>query len=101
MPVFHYLHLRAFSHETEDRAKVVAALRHVASDPELEPEATSVEGSHGNKIVILEREVRSAQAERALFARLARDDPEGFARLVAELDRRMDENLNLHLRLSK
>ena len=101
MPVFHYLHLRTFAHGTEDPEKVRRAMAVIASDEKLSPAETPVEGSHGNRIVILEIEVRSAKAERALFANLSRDDPAGFAKLEHELERRLDENLNFHVLLDK
>ena len=101
MAVFHYVHLRAFSHETEDPARVVAALRHAAQDERVSFSETRVDGSHGNRIVILDGEVKNAAAQKRLFAALARDDPEGFAHVVATLRERVDENLNLHFRLDK
>ena len=101
MPVFHYLHVRAFAHETEDREKVRRAVRSAAHDARVALEETEAEGAHGNRVLILEGSVKSAQAERALFQDLARDDAAAFARLVDEVPRRLDENLNFHLRLDK
>lgn len=100
MAVFHYLHLRAFAHETEDPAKVRVALDHAAGGEGAWGE-TAVEGSHKNRILILEGDLKSAPAAKRLFQGLARDDPEGFRRLRAEASRRVDENLNFHLRLDK
>lgn len=101
MPLFHYLQLRAFAHETEDVEKVLQALRNVASGGHLEVTRSAAEGGHGNRILILEGEVKSAAAQRALFASLSRDDPAGAGRLREELPRRVDENLNFYLRLDK
>lgn len=103
MAVFHYLHLRAFAHATEDPEKVRRALRQAAHDEagKLPVEETVVDGANGNRIVILEAEQRSSPAAKRLFEALARDDPQGFSRLVAERGRRMDEHLNFHLRLDK
>jgi RNA binding exosome subunit len=101
MPLFHYLALRAFAHETEDPERVRRALRHVARAETLAIEETKVDGSHGNRIAILEAQVKSTAAERAFFEAIARDDPRGFARLPEELERRVDEHLNLFLRLDK
>lgn len=100
MPVFHYLALRAFAHETEDPDRVRRALLN-AAHAKVEPEETLVEGSHGNQIRILEADVKSAKAERDLFAALARDDPEGFARVEDEAAKRVDEHLNFFVRLDK
>jgi len=101
MPVFHYLSLRTFVHETEDPDRVRRALRHAAHARDVEPEETVAEGSHGNRIRILEAEVRSAKAERELFAALARDDPAGYARVLDEARKRVDEHLNFFVRLDK
>lgn len=99
--MFHYLRYRAFAHETEDREKVRAALRHAAQDEKISFEEEAVEGSHKNRILILEGETRSAPAIKRFFATLLRDDPAGFARLQEEAARRLDENLNFFLRLDK
>jgi RNA binding exosome subunit len=98
---FHYLHLRAFAHETEDPAKVRQALDHVVAGTEAAWTETSVEGSHKNRVLILEGEVKSAPAAKRLFGGLARDDPPGFRRLREEAARRVDEHLNFYLRLDK
>ncbi|HEX2021772.1 MAG TPA: RNA-binding domain-containing protein [Candidatus Thermoplasmatota archaeon] len=100
MAVFHYLHLRAFAHETEDPERVRQALRH-AAQADLPLEETDVEGGHKNRVRILEGEVRSAPAAKRMFERLAQDDAEGFERLRTEATRRTDENLNFHFRLDK
>ena len=101
MPLFHYLHLRAFAHETEDPEKVRQALRNVAQGAAVELEETKAEGSHGNRILILEVQAKSGQTERKLFAALARDDPGSVERLRREVPRRLDDHLNFHLRLDK
>lgn len=101
MATFHYLHLRAFAHETEDPAKVRQALAHATPGTEVAWGETPVEGSHKNRILILEGEVKSAPAAKRLFAGIARDDPSGFRRLRTESDRRVDEHLNFYLRLDK
>lgn len=101
MAVFHYVQLRAFAHATEDPEKVRLAMRTAACDGKVAFEESSVEGSHGNRILILEADVRSAPAAKRLFRTLARDDPEGFARVREEAAQRLDENLNFHLRLDK
>ncbi|HUR69498.1 MAG TPA: RNA-binding domain-containing protein [Candidatus Thermoplasmatota archaeon] len=101
MAVFHYLHLRAFAHETEDAAKVVGALRTAAQDEHARFEETRADGSHGNRILILDGEVKSAPAAKRVFGALQRDDPAGYEELVRTARQRVDENLNLHFRLDK
>ena len=101
MATFHYLHLRAFAHETEDPGKVRQALATAAQGAEVAWSETPVEGSHKNRILILEGELRSNAAAKRLFQGLARDDPGGFERVRGEAERRVDEHLNFHLRLDK
>lgn len=101
MAVFHYVMLRAFAHETEDPARVKDALRVAANDDRVVPRETFAEGSHGNRIVILESEVKGAPAMKRMFAQLASDDPEGFQHVVRSARERVDEHLNLHFRLDK
>jgi len=100
---FHYVALRAFAHATEDPEKVRLALRVAAGDDarKLALDETQVEGSHGNPILILEAQQTSAPGAKRIFEALARDDPQGFARVRGELTRRLDEHLNFHLRLDK
>lgn len=100
MAVFHYVHLRAFAHETEDLPRVVTAVRQAAQE-DLAVQETYVEGTHGNRIVILEADVKSAPGAKRMFAALQRDDPDGFGDVVRTARDRLDENLNFHLRLDK
>jgi RNA binding exosome subunit len=79
----------------------MAALRHAAQDDEARIQETHADGSHGTKIIILDGEVKSAPAIKRFFQALQRDDPEGFAHDVHCARERIDENLNLHLRLDK
>lgn len=101
MALFHYLHLRAFAHETEDPERVRAALRNIVQGAPLDLEETTAEGAHGNRVLILEAQAKAGQTERKLFAALARDNPGSLARLRAEAPRRLDEHLNFYVRLDK
>lgn len=100
MAVFHYVHLRAFAHETEDPQKVAHALREAARG-EVEIKETYAEGGHGNRIIIMEADARGTAAEKRLFGQLLQDDPQGFDEVARTLRGRLDENLNFHLRLDK
>jgi RNA binding exosome subunit len=99
--VFHYVHLRAFAHETEAPERVLAALRTAAQDEDAQIQETRVEGSHGNRILILDGEVKSAPSVKRMLAALRRDDPAGFEHVASTARERVDENLNLHFRLGK
>lgn len=99
--MFHYLHLRAFAHETEDPEKVKQALTRAAQGADVAWEETAVEGSNKNRILILEGEMKSGPAAKRVFEALLRDDPDGFRRVRAEASKRLDEHLNFYLRLDK
>ena len=101
MAAFHYVHLRAFAHETEDPERVREAVRRAAQSEKQELGETQVEGSHKNRIRILEADLKNAASARRMFLAFAKADPRGFARVAAEADRRMDENLNFYFRLDK
>lgn len=101
MAGFHYVQLRAFAHETEDPERVRLALRQAAQSETLPISETTVDGSHKNRILILEAEVKNAAGIRRLFEAFARSDPSGYRRVVDEVERRFDENLNFYLRLDK
>ena len=101
MALFHYVQLRAFAHETEDPTKVKAAMVNAAHDAKASVAETRAEGTYGNRILILEADVKSAPAAKQLFGALARDDPRGFAHIVSTARDRLDENLNFHMRLDK
>lgn len=98
---FHYLRFRTFQHATEEPSRVLAAMRHAAQSPKLEPQADELEGTHGNPIVALEADVRANPTIRTVFMQLARDDPEGLQRLQEEAEARLDEHYNFYFRLDK
>ncbi len=94
--MFHRLEFRVYAHATEDEVKVRKALDFVTGGAEVEEIAT--EGHHGNTIRILEATVERPVSIRAFFGRLP---PRDIERLLAEADRRLDEDLFFHLRLDK
>jgi RNA binding exosome subunit len=94
--MFHRLEFRVYTHATEDEDKVRKALDFASGGAEVVEAAT--EGHHGNPIRILEATVERPVAIRAFFGRLPKEDVE---RLLAEADRRLDEDLFFHLRLDK
>ena len=97
---YHWLRLRAFVHATEDPAKVEAAIRTVAGDPELDVGRTEVEGHHGGRLLILEATLDTSRLVKEALARLLAI-PGARGDLEATLDPRTDEEGILHLRLDK
>jgi RNA binding exosome subunit len=97
-PPFHYIDLRTFCYETEDRRRVEQALRRfLPEDTEIEREET--EGHHGDRILVFSVRVERADEMRHVLAQVQ----EGIDRdrLLAEVDDRVDEDCSLHLHLDK
>jgi RNA-binding protein len=92
------MHFRAFIHATEDEAKVVQALKFAsgADDDEITREVT--EGYHGNPIVVLEIFMKEKRRSKDFFARL---DERSIEELISSLEKRMDDDCNIYLRLDK
>lgn len=98
---FDYLRFRAFAHATEDVERVKQALAHAALSPKVTYAESLVEGTHGNPIHVFEGDLKANPGIKAFFAAVATDDPQGYARLLEEVPRRLDERLNFFLRLDK
>jgi len=93
---FHALSFRAFCQATEDEEKVAQAIRFASGAEEMDRSVS--EGFHGNKIIILHAEVKSAKKIRDFFHRLETED----IRMIQEtLELRVDEDCTFYLRLDK
>jgi RNA binding exosome subunit len=90
------VHFRAFCHATEDEDKVTQALKFVSGADEVTREMT--EGYHGNPIVVLEVFIKEKRRSKDFFARLSEDD---LREIMNTLEKRMDDDCNLFLRLDK
>ncbi len=95
---FHYVDLRAFSYATEDEKRVEAALRSLLPD-DAEIERMENVGHHGDRIVVLSARIDVADGMRHVLDRLSQLDD--LDRILAELDRRVDDNCALFMRLDK
>jgi len=95
---FHYVDLRTFCYATEDEPRVEAAFRHYLPD-EYPIERATGEGHHGDPIVVLSARVDNADDVRYVVGKLRElDDLES---VLAELDRRVDEDCAFYLKLDK
>jgi RNA binding exosome subunit len=90
------MHFRAFCHATEDEAKVTQALKFASGADEVTREVT--EGYHGNPIIILEVFIKEKRRSRDFFTRL---DEEVINEILGTLEKRMDDDCNLYIRLDK
>ena len=95
---FHYVDLRTFSYETEDEARVEAALRTFLPE-EFEVERAESRGHHGDRIVVRTARVERADDIRHVLAQVAAA-PE-YDRIFDELDDRITDNCELFLRFDK
>ena len=95
---FHYVDLRAFSYETEDEARVEAALRTFLPE-EFEVERAESRGHHGDRIVVRSARVERADDVRTVLAAIA-GAPE-YDRIFEELDDRITDNCEFFLRFDK
>ena len=90
------MHFRAFCHATEDEAKVVQALKFVSGADELTREVT--EGYHSNPIVILEVFIKEKRRSKDFFSKM---DADTLQEIAVTLERRMDDDCNLYIRIDK
>ncbi len=90
------VHFRVFCHATEDEAKVVQALKFASGADEQTREVT--EGYHGNPIIVLEVFIKEKRRSKDFFSRLSADD---LQEIADSLEKRMDDDCNLYLRLDK
>ncbi len=101
---YHWLRLRATAHATEDVDLVASAVRHLSG---LEPDAfdaactrTVIEG-HFSDVVWVEAELTRSREVRTALAQLLPDSAAGRAKLMAELEQRVDDDGVLYLRFEK
>lgn len=93
---FASMHVRAICHATEDEQRVRQALVQVVGDAPLD--VTEARGHHGNRIIILEAELKDPKTVEAFFGRFSDDD---LDRLRESIDQRMDEGCNFFVRVDK
>ena len=90
------MHFRVFCHATEDEIRVVQALKFASGADDITREVT--EGYHGNPIIKLEVFIKEKRRSRDFFSRL---DEGVIKELVGTLEKRVDDDCNLYLRLDK
>jgi RNA-binding protein len=90
------VHFRVFCHATEDEAKVVQALKFASGAEDITREVT--EGYHGNPIIILEVFIKEKRRSKDFFSKLSEDE---LQEIIGTLEKRMDDDCNLYLRLDK
>ena len=107
--MIHYITLRVTAHATEDRDRVISALKFLLPDdirnsPDLDNQINYlvVDGHYGNPMVLysldFKRKAETSTFMDRLVSELSKSQRD---ELVRQLDERLDDQLMLHLRFSK
>lgn len=97
MSILHNVRFRAYSHATEDQSRVESAMRCVSGAQDVETEM--LKGHHGNPLVKMTVFLNKRKDLEAFLGKLKSAGI--LAEILGTLDRRMDEEGSLHMRLSK
>jgi RNA binding exosome subunit len=90
------LAFRTFAHATEDETKVIQALKFASGAEEVKSSKTT--GFHGNPLLVLEVKVTEGKKIKAFFQSLDKQD---VRKLLGTLDKRVDDDSFIFLRLDK
>lgn len=99
------LELRAYVHATEERERVLEALRRILGEDlwsSAEVVEEKYEGHYGNPVIVVTARIRDPQAaSKALKSILSRLGKGNVSMLLDSLEERVDKNGTLYFRLSK
>ncbi|ODV49231.1 hypothetical protein C7960_0161 [Methanohalophilus euhalobius] len=107
--MIHYITLRVTAHATEDRDRVISALKFLlpdvirnSSDIDEQINSMVVEGHYGNLMALYSLDFKRKAETSALMNRLVSELSKSQRdELFRQLDERLDDQLMLHLRFSK
>lgn len=97
--MIHNIRFREFVYENEDLDELKQAIVNIFPDAEIEIE--EAEGLMDNKILILNGVIDKKRHTKEFFNKLLELDSEVLNKFINDLDKKVDENGNLFLRLSK
>ncbi len=97
--MIHNIRFRVFVYKNEDEKELRQAILNVF--PEADIECEEAEGLTGDNILILTGIIDKKRYTKEFFNKLLELDEEVLDKLIADLDKKTDENGNLFLRLSK
>lgn len=97
--MIHNIRFREFVYEDEDLDELKQAILNIFPDAEIEIE--EAEGLTENRILILTGVISKKRQTKEFFNKLLELDREVLDKLINDLDKKVDENGNLFLRLSK
>lgn len=93
---FHNLKIRVICNATENEDLLVETMKELCGEGDIE--ITEGEGHYGNRIFVLEAELRSLKEHDRLFKTLGSD---AVLSVINELEARMDDDGTLYLRFDK
>lgn len=100
-----FIEVRAITHATEDPEKVTAAIKHILSEEvlgEVQLSQEQLEGYFGNPIILIKARVSRKPSIRKLVETLfTKLPPQERELLLSNLERRIDEEGSLYIRLDK
>lgn len=94
--MFHWIRLRAFIYATEDREKVIKAVKNSGISGEMKSEIA--EGAYGDIIEIIEIKAKKNREIDAVFSSMSRED---LKSLLDTVEDRVDDEGIFHFRLDK
>lgn len=97
--MIHNIRFREFVYEDEDLDELKQAILNIFPDAEIEIE--EAEGLTENRILILTGVISKKRQTKEFFNKLLELDREVLDKIINDLDKKVDENGNLFLRLSK
>lgn len=97
--MIHNIRYRLFVYKGEDEKILTEGLKNIL--PTAKPEKTIAEGMKGDNITILSGNISKKSETKKFMKDLLSIDEFEIKKLISELDKKMDKNGNLFLRLSK
>ena len=93
--MFHWIRLRAFVYATEEREKVIQAMKNLV---DAEPKVSHAEGAYGDPIEILEMSGKRDRIAKDMISSLPESDRKA---LLDTVEDRTDEDSIFHFRIDK
>lgn len=94
--MFHWIRLRVFVYATEDREKVIQAVKNSGIEGQMRSDIA--EGAYGDSIEIMELRSTKESVIKSLFRAMKKED---IREILRTLEDRIDDENILHFRLDK
>lgn len=93
---FHRLRVQLFCYATEDEERLHEMMAELLDDEEFDIDIC--DGEHGNRLIIMQSELRKQNEFKALFSKLG---PKLAESLIKDIDNRIDDDCTFYLRIDK